>query len=86
MRFRRTMASVPVGEPGAAFSGWKGCDTPPEAGAASRESARIERMEKRTRSVGTKLTEAEYERLERAAEARGLKLASGRARRCGRSC
>ncbi len=31
-------------------------------------------MEKRTRSVGTKLTEAEYERLERAAEARGLKL------------
>jgi hypothetical protein len=31
-------------------------------------------MEKRTRSAGTKLTEAEYERLERAAEARGLKL------------
>ena len=31
-------------------------------------------MEKRTRSAGTKLTEAEYERLERAAKARGLKL------------
>ena len=31
-------------------------------------------MEKRTRSAGTKLTEGEYERLERAAQARGLKL------------
>ena len=31
-------------------------------------------MEKRTRSAGTKLTEGEYERRERAAEARGLKL------------